>query len=78
MDSADYDATNEEEDPLNPADIEGDANNDDDPASEAGPQDPISLPNNDFCFTEDDFLELVEGSRYSSTSGRVTKMGCCV
>ena len=31
MDSADYDATNEEEDPLNPADIEGDANDDDDP-----------------------------------------------
>ena len=58
VDSADYDATNEEEDPLNPADIEGHANDDDDPASEADPQ---SLPNNDFCFTEDDFLESVTG-----------------
>ena len=61
MDSADYDATNEEEDPLNPADIQGDVNDDDDPASDAGPQDPVSLPNNDFCFTEDDFLESVTG-----------------
>ena len=59
MDSADYDATNEEEDPLNPADIEGDANDDD--ASEADLPELIPLPNNDFCFTEDDFLESVTG-----------------
>lgn len=61
IDSADYDARNKEEDPLIPADIKGDANDNEDPDSETGHQDPNHLPNNDLYFTDDVFLETVTG-----------------
>jgi len=48
--SADHDATNEEEDVLDSIRIEGYIEEQ---------ADPEAMPNNDFCFTEDDFLELV-------------------
>ena len=51
--ASNVDAINEEEDVLNPAQIDGDNDNAPDPED----QDPTHLPNNDFCFTEDDFLE---------------------
>ena len=54
-DTANYDAVIEEEDVLDPAQIEGEPDNAPDPEDE----DPTQLPNNDFCFTEDDFLESV-------------------
>ena len=53
-DASNLDAINEEEDVLDPAQIvDGDNDNAPDPEDE----DPAYLPNNDFCFTEDDFLE---------------------
>ena len=53
-DASNLDAINEEEDVLDPAQIvDGDNDNAPDPEDE----DPANLPNNDFCFTEDDFLE---------------------
>ena len=52
-DTANLDATNEEEDVLDPAQIDDNNDNAPDPEDE----DPAHLPNNDFCFTEDDFLE---------------------
>ena len=48
--SADHDATNEEEDVLDHIRMEGDIEEQ---------ADPEAMPNNDFCFTEDDFLESV-------------------
>jgi len=47
---ADHDATNEEEDVLDGIQIEGSIE------EQANPED---MPNNDFCFTEDDFLESI-------------------
>ena len=61
-DTADFDATKQEENPSNTAEIEGDMNNDleeeDVPPIVPGDS---QLPNNDFCFTEDDFMESVTG-----------------
>ena len=63
--SAEYDATNEEEESLNPADVEGGANDDKevdpDATSSMVPRDDSKVPNNEFCFTEDDFLQSVIG-----------------
>ena len=69
-DSVGYDATNEEEDPSNLADIEwvvnGDKEVDPDATSSTVPQDDIELPSNDFCFIEDDFLQSVTGMNEST------------
>ena len=54
-DTANLDATNEEEDVLDPAQTDDNNDNAPDPEDE----DPAHLPNNDFCFTGDDFLECV-------------------
>ena len=52
-DTVDLDATIEEEDVLDPAQIE----DNDDNVLVADNEDPIHIPNNDFCFIEDDFIE---------------------
>ena len=51
--TANVDAINEEEDVLDTVQIYDNTDNAKDPEDE----DPAHLPNNDFCFTEDDFLE---------------------
>ena len=52
-DTANLDATNEEEDVLDPTQIDDNDDNAPDPEDE----DPAHLPSKDFCLTEDDFLE---------------------
>ena len=51
--TSNIDAINEEEDVLDPVQIDGNNGNVPDPEDE----DPAHVPNNNFCFTEDDFLE---------------------